>query len=113
MSLLQKLRKKKWFRILGNKYVLILVIFTIWMIFFDANSWLIHKELDDEIDKLEGNKSYFKKEINSDREQIRKLEDSEELERFAREQYLMKKDGEEVFIIQYEDSLKKEDDYEQ
>ena len=109
MSRLKKLRQKKWFRILSNKYVLILAIFTVWMVFFDANSWLIHKELDDEINKLEGNKTYFKKEIGSDREQIGKLEDSEELERFAREEYLMKKDGEDVFIIEYEDSLKTAD----
>lgn len=94
---------------MGNTYVLILVIFTVWMIVFDANSWLIHKELDDEIDKLEGNKTYFEKEINGDREQIRKLEDREELERFAREEYLMKKDGEDIFIIEYEDSLKTAD----
>lgn len=109
MSPLQKLRQKKWFRIMSNKYVLILLIFTVWMVFFDANSWLIHKELDDEIEKLEGNKKYFQKEIESDRDQIDKLEDSEELERFAREEYLMKKDGEDVFIIEYEDSLKTAD----
>lgn len=106
MSLLKKLRQKKWFRILGNKYVLILLIFTIWMVFFDTNSWFIHKELNDEIDKLEGNKAYFKEEIKSDREQINKLRDSEELERFAREEYYMKKPNEEIFIIEYEDSLK-------
>ena len=72
---------------MGNKYVLILVIFTIWMVFFDTNSWFIHKELNDEIDKLEGNRAYFKQEIKSDRDQINKLKDSEELERFAREEY--------------------------
>ena len=109
MTFYKKLRQKKWFRILGNTYMLILVLFGVWMLFFDANSWLIHDELDKEIDKLEGNKTYFKKEINSDREQIGKLEDSEELERFAREEYLMKKDGEELFIIEYEDSLKTKD----
>ncbi len=110
MSLLKKLRQKRWFRILGNKYVLILVIFTIWMIFFDTNSWFIHKELNDEIDKLEGNRAYFKQEIKSDRDQINKLKDSEELERFAREEYYMKKENEELFIIEYEDSLKTKDD---
>ncbi len=109
MSLLKKLRQQKWFRILGNKYVLILLIFTIWMVFFDTNSWFIHKELNDEIDKLEGNRAYFKQEIKNDREQINKLKDSEELERFAREEYYMKKDKEEIFIIEYEDSLKTEE----
>lgn len=109
MTLYKKLKQKKWFRILGNSYMLILIIFGIWMLFFDSNSWLIHDELDQEIDKLEGNKSYFKKEISHDRSKISKLEDPVELERFAREEYLMKKEGEEVFIIEYEDSLKTTD----
>ena len=110
MSFLKKLRKKKWFRILGNKYVLFIVVFTVWMVFFDTNSWFIHKELDDEIEKLEGNRAYFKEQIQQDRSQIDKLKDSQELERFAREEYYMKKEGEEIFIIEYEDSLKTKND---
>lgn len=90
--------------------MLILIIFLVWMVFFDTNSWFIHSELNGEIKKLEGNKEYFKKEIRSDREQIKNLNDSEELERFAREEYYMKKDGEEIYIIEYEDSLKNDND---
>ncbi len=106
MNWLKELRQKKWFRILGNKYGIIFMIFIVWMVFFDTNSWFIHKELNDEIDKLEGNRTYFKEEIKQDRTQINKLKDSQELERFAREEYYMKKEGEEIFIIEYEDSLK-------
>ncbi len=90
--------------------MLILIIFAVWMIFFDTNSWFIHSELNGEIKKLEGNKEYFKKEIRTDREQIKNLNDNEELERFAREEYYMKKDGEEIYIIEYEDSLKNDND---
>ncbi|WGK64397.1 FtsB family cell division protein [Croceiramulus getboli] len=105
MPLFQSLKEKTWFKVIANKYVLILLGFGVWMLFFDGNSWLIHKELNDEIDKLEGNKEYFEEEISSDREQIERLKDSNELERFAREEYYMKKEGEEVFIIEYEDSI--------
>ena len=108
--MVKKLREKRWFRILSNKYVLILVIFAIWMIFFDTNSWFIHHELDKEIEKLEGNKEYFKREMKSDKEQIKNLKDSVELERFAREEYKMKKDGEEIFLIEYEDSIENKTD---
>ena len=108
--MVKKLREKRWFRILSNKYVLILVIFAIWMIFFDTNSWFIHHELDKEIDKLEGNKEHFKREMKSDKEQIKNLKDSVELERFAREEYKMKKDGEEIFLIEYEDSIENKTD---
>lgn len=88
-----------------NKYVLIFVIFLVWMIFFDGSSWLLHRELDGEIEKLEGNKEYFDNEIATDKSQIKKLSDSAGLERFAREEYLMKKDNEEIYIIEYEDSI--------
>ena len=91
---------------MGNKYVLFLVIFMIWMVFFDTNSWFIHDELDDEIEKLEGNRAYFKQQIKQDRDQVDRLKDSQEMERFAREEYYMKKEGEEIFIIEYDDSLK-------
>lgn len=105
-----ELRKKRWFRILTNKYILVLVVFLVWMFFFDTNSWFIHKELNTEIDKLNGNKTYFEKEIAKDKEQIKNLKDAEGLERFAREKYHMKKDSEEIFIIEYEDSLKNQKD---
>ena len=45
------LRKKKWFSIMTNIYVLILTVFVVWMIFFDTNSLLIHMELKREIKK--------------------------------------------------------------
>lgn len=47
-----------------------------------------------------------KKKIEEDQETIKKLKDSLELERYAREKYLMKKDNEDVYIIEF-DTLKK------
>ncbi len=107
---LKGLKNKKWFRIISNKYVLIILIFVVWMFFFDGNSYLIHRELNQEIEKLEGNKEYFNQEIGQDKAQISKLKDSVELERFAREEYFMKKANEEIYIIEYEDSISKKDD---
>jgi cell division protein FtsB len=77
------------------------------MLFFDGNSYLIHRELNQEKDKLNGNKEFFKKEINQDKSQIHRLKDSTELERFAREEYFMKQANEEIYIIEYEDSISK------
>ncbi|HEA21759.1 MAG TPA: septum formation initiator family protein, partial [Pricia antarctica] len=42
---LKDLRKKKWFKIFTNMYILVLSVFVIWMVFFDTNSLLIHLEL--------------------------------------------------------------------
>ena len=75
------------------------------MLFFDANSWLIHRELNNEIDDLEDQKEYYRKEIEKDKKALKKLNNEEGLEKFAREEYYMKRDNEEIFIIEYEDSL--------
>ena len=92
--------------ILINKYVLILLVFIVWMLFLDTNSFLIHHELNSEIEALEDNKNYYQKEIDKDQNQINALKDSTALEKFAREEYFMKKENEEIYIIEYEDSLK-------
>ncbi len=101
-----ELKKKKWFKIISNTYVLILLFFIIWMIFFDTNSYFIHKELDDEIEGLEDNKEFYKSETDKDKEFIEKMNDSAEMEKFAREKYYLKKDNEDIFIIENADSLK-------
>src|SRR5690606_2234392 len=105
---LKQLRQKKWFRIISNKYVLLLVLFAVWMLFLDSNSWLVHRELDHQIEELEKNKEYYKSQIRKDTAIINSMDDLEELERFAREEYYMKRENEEVFIIEYTDSLKKQ-----
>ncbi len=85
-----------------NRYVLILLGFGVWMYFFDDNSIRIHQELEDDIDKIETSISFYKEEIKKDKEIIENYNDTEKLERFARETYQMKKNNEDVYIIEYE-----------
>ncbi len=96
----------KWLKPFKNVFILTLVAFTIWMLFFDNNSWLIHHELNNEIESLETEKEYYLKEIAKDKKAIQKLKSENGLEKFAREAYYMKRENEEIFIIEYEDSLK-------
>lgn len=103
---LKKLRQKRWFKIISNKYVLILLVFSFWMLFLDSNSWLVHEELDQDLNELQNNKEYYQTEIKKDKAIIEGLNDPSELEKFAREEYFMKRENEEIFIIEYEDSLK-------
>jgi cell division protein FtsB len=103
---LKELKKKKWFKVMTNTYILVLTIFVIWMALFDTNSLLIHMELRNEIQKLEKQKEFLKGEISKDQEILKKMSDEKELEKLAREKYYMKKDNEEIFLIEYEDSLK-------
>jgi cell division protein FtsB len=89
-----------------NIFLIIFVGFAIWMLFFDGNSLMIHNELNNDIDKLESEKEYYRKEIIKDNKAIKELKKEEGLEKFAREEYYMKRDNEDIYIIEYQDSLK-------
>jgi len=86
-------------------YILVLTVFVIWMLFFDTNNLMIHLELKKQIEKLEKDAEFLKKEISKDKKTIEKLSDPKELEKFAREQYYLKKKNEEIYLIEYQDSL--------
>ena len=89
-----------------NIFIIIFAIFAVWMLFFDANSLIIHNELNGDINDLEDEKEFYLKEIEKDNKELKKLSTDEGLEKFAREEYYMKREKEEIFIIEYEDSLK-------
>ena len=96
---IRKIIKKSYF-----KYVIITVVFIIWMTFLDTNSFQIHNELNSEIDMLEKKKQALIEETKKDKELINKLNDIDSLEQFARENYNLKKDNEEIFIIEYQEN---------
>ncbi|WP_347173931.1 FtsB family cell division protein [Polaribacter uvawellassae] len=102
----KQLKQNKFVRFFTNRYVIILIAFSVWMFFFDENSYLVHKEFNKEIDELETAIEFYKKKIEEDKLTIKNLEDSVEIERFAREQYLMKKENEDIYIIEF-DTIKK------
>jgi len=99
---LKQLRHQKIVRFLSNKYVLVLLVFVIWMLFFDENSYLTHRELNKEKSKLEKSIQYYKKEISKDKKNIKQLKDSNLLEKYARETYFFKRDNEDVYIIEFD-----------
>ncbi|MFV0248732.1 MAG: FtsB family cell division protein [Tenacibaculum sp.] len=101
------LKNKSPFNKLGNSYLIILIVFVIWMLFLDENSYLIHRELNKEIEELETWIEYHKQKIAKDRETIKNLKDSVALERYAREKYLMKKANEDLYIIVFDTLNKK------
>ena len=97
-----------WLKFLGNKYVWILLSFLIWILFLDNYSYLGHRVLDKQINELEDNKEYYQQEIKKDQEKIKKLNNPAEIEKFAREKYYMKKDSEDIYIVEFEgDSIEK------
>ena len=104
----KQFRQNKGVKFISNKYFIILILFIIWMLFFDENSYLNHRELDQEIDKLEDANFYYKKQIKTDSNVIGNLNNQDSLEKYAREQYRMKRENEDIYIIEY-DSIKKSD----
>mgnify|MGYP002036050340 FL=1 len=76
------------------------------MIFFDVNSFLSHYQLNSEINELKEQKKNLEIEIEKDKKLIEYLKDMDNYEAFAREKYYMKKKDEEIYIIEYVDSLK-------
>lgn len=81
----------------------------VWISFFDNNSLLVHYERKKELEKLENNKAQLQIKIKKDRAERKKLQDREELERFAREKFYLKKEKEEIYLIEYQDSLKQQE----
>lgn len=105
----KEIKRKRWFKILSNLYVWVSLVFIIWMLFFDTNSWwFTHRELNQEIEKLEEQKTLLQEAIHKDKELLMKLRNDAEMEKFARETYYFKKENEEIFIITT-DSLNKEE----
>ena len=72
------------------------------MLFLDTNSWLFHRRLDKELDHIENNKKYYEEEFTKDEKLIKVLEDTAGVQNYAREKFFMKKENEDVYIIEYE-----------
>ena len=85
-----------------STYGVIIILFIFWMIFFDSNSLIIHNELNNDINELYEQKSYYEKEIVKDNIELKLIQSDSGLEKYAREKLFMKKDNEEVFLIEYD-----------
>lgn len=83
-----------------NKYILTIFLFLVWMVFFDKTSFLVIHELNGEISKYEDQLEYYKSEYEKNDTFYKKLMNNKsEKEKYARENYFMKKPNEEIFIL--------------
>jgi cell division protein FtsB len=98
----------KYLKPFKNIYLLVLIVFVVWMLFFDAHSLLFHYELNGEMEELEYQKDHYRNEMAKDEKAIKELCTEEGIERTARETYYMKKPNEDIYIIEYEDSIAKQ-----
>ncbi|PVX45019.1 cell division protein FtsB [Flavobacterium sp. 103] len=101
-------KDKSWFKFLSNKYVWVSLSFLTWMVFLDNYSYFEHRFLDKQINELEDNATYYQGEIKKDEENIKQLKNPLQIEKYAREKYYMKKDSEDIYIIEFDgDTVKK------
>jgi cell division protein FtsB len=85
---------------LRNKFILTALIFFLWLLLFDQNNLSERRKSAAEYAQLLKEKEYYLQKISEDRKRITELKtNTDNLEKFAREQYLMKKDNEDIFII--------------
>lgn len=83
-----------------NKYIIVLIIFAIWILFLDNYNLLSQYRMKKKIQLLEEKKVFYETEIKQDSIILYNLKNiKEEQERFARERFLMKKQKEDLFII--------------
>ncbi len=91
---------KKILSILLNKYLIVSVAFIVWLVFFDSNNLLMQQDLKTRLKELRLEKKFYLDEIRKDSILTRQLlTDTAALEKFARERYLMKRQGEDVFLV--------------
>ena len=83
-----------------NKYFIAIVIFILIILFFDDNNLIKRLSLGNEKQELESQIEFYEEEIKeSNRKYLELKNDEKNLEKFAREEYFMKKKDEDIYII--------------
>lgn len=91
---------KFYLQYIHNKYGLTMIVFFVWMVFFDSNNLIDRIDSMQELSKLQNDIQYYKHRIETDSRNLNELRTNPEvLEKFAREQYFMKSENEDIFII--------------
>lgn len=87
--------------IFRNKYLLAGSAFVVWILFFDKNDLFTQMERRGELNQMKESKAFFQQQIEEERKFSDELKHNPSIiEKYAREKYFMKKDNEDLFIIQ-------------
>ncbi len=92
---------KKIVKVLTNKYLITAVAFIAWTVYFDQNDWMTLQQRQKELNTLKDNISYLNAEIaRMNKEKNELLTNPAILEQYARENYKMKHDGEDLYVVE-------------
>ncbi len=87
-----------------NFYFVTTLSFFVWMIFLDSNDFVSRFKMSSKLRSLEREKEFYQEKISDvEKDRTELMTNKELLEKFAREKYLMKKESEDLFIVQEED----------
>jgi cell division protein FtsB len=88
------------FSILKNKYFIASLLFVVWMLFFDPKDWSLIHERKNKLTDLEQSEEVLEQRIKDTRVELDLLKtNAQTIEQYAREKYYMKKDNEDLFIV--------------
>ncbi|MBA3829776.1 MAG: septum formation initiator family protein [Taibaiella sp.] len=92
---------KKVYHVLTNKFLLTGVAFLVWMAYFDQNDWVLQKERKKELQATRDNITYLNTEVaRMEKENMAMRTNPAKLEQYARETFRMKRDNEDLYIIE-------------
>lgn len=75
--------------------------FVVWMLFFDKNDFITQIKLKSQLYDMRSQRDFYKEQtIVVEQERKELLEDNALLEKFAREKYWMKKESEDIYIVE-------------
>ena len=93
---------KKYVNYFKNKFIFTTCLFVIYMLFLDDIDIFTIINQNNTLSHLEESKSEVSEKLARTKLTLKKLKYTSELENFAREEKLFKRDNEEIFVISYE-----------
>ena len=97
---MKSLISKKLVKTLANKYLIAFIVFSIWMIFIDDNNIFFLRKNVNKLKEYRVEKAFFLEKIRKDSIRLQEMKaNAKNLDKFAREEFLMKKKDEDIFLI--------------
>jgi cell division protein DivIC len=89
------------FKIISNKYIIATTAFVLMMLFFDDNNIFLQLDRKRQLNALLKSKAFYEAEIAKTQQTLKNLQSSPaSVEKFARENFLMKRDNEDIFVVE-------------
>ena len=94
--------------IVKNKYLITISAFTVILLFLDHNNLFEQIDRKQELKELQIKKQYYQDEIEKTKKELADLSNNPAaIEKYAREHYQMKRDNEDVFLVENPNDLLK------